>query len=260
MSERPTMSEHSSSTQHAAATLDGWYTLHDFRLVDWSRLKQVDRETRQAMLAEFAELLTSLEAVEERKEGSHALYSILGQKADIVLMVLRPTMKELEQVELALKKTALYDYLLPAYSYVSVVELGTYRGSGDGDPYENPYIRERLYPILPKAAHICFYPMSKARRDQDNWYTLSMEERKDMMYRHGMIGRNYAGKIQQIIGGSTGLDGWEWGVTLFADDSLQFKKIVYEMRFDEVSAKYGEFGDFYVGNRLPKEELEAFFG
>ncbi|RHB48892.1 hydrogen peroxide-dependent heme synthase [Exiguobacterium sp. AM39-5BH] len=259
MSERPA-STPTTDTQHAAATLDGWYTLHDFRSIDWTRLKAVDSTARQEMIDEFVAFLGSLEEVETRGEGSHAFYSILGQKADVVLMVLRPTFKELEQVELALRKTRLYDYMIPSYSYVSVIELGMYRGSGDGDPYENPHIRARLYPTLPKAAHICFYPMSKARRDGDNWYSLSMDERKDLMYRHSMIGRSYAGKIQQFIGGSTGFDGWEWGVTLFAEDSLQFKKIVYEMRFDEVSAKYGEFGDFYVGNILPKEELGTFLG
>ena len=86
-----------------------------------------------------------------------------------------------------------------------------------------------------------------------------MEKRKELMYRHGMIGRSYAGKIQQIIGGSTGFDDWEWGVTLFSDDILQFKKIVYEMRFDEVSAKYGEFGEFFIGNRLESEQLSTHF-
>ena len=247
------------ATQQAAETLDGWYTLHDFRRIDWSRLKQVDAATRTNMINEFQAFLGELGQVEEQKEGSHALYTIIGQKADLVLMVLRPTMEDIQAVEVKMQKLDLYDYLIPTYSYVSVVELGTYRGSGEGNPYENPYVRDRLYPILPKSKHICFYPMSKSRRDGDNWYTLSMEKRKELMYRHGMIGRSYAGKIQQIIGGSTGFDDWEWGVTLFANDILQFKKIVYEMRFDEVSAKYGEFGEFFIGNRLESSELETHF-
>lgn len=247
------------ATQQAAETLDGWYTLHDFRRINWTELKKLDAAKREEMIAEFQQFLAQMDEVEAKKEGSHALYTVIGQKADLVFMVLRPTMEEIQDVELSLQKLALYEYLIPSYSYVSVVELGTYRGSGEGDPYENPYIRERLYPTLPKSKHICFYPMSKARRDNDNWYTLSMEKRKELMYRHGLIGRSYAGKIQQIIGGSTGFDDWEWGVTLFSNDILQFKKIVYEMRFDEVSAKYGEFGEFFIGNILPSEALTRHF-
>ncbi|MNP32403.1 putative heme peroxidase [compost metagenome] len=114
----------------------------------------------------------------------------------------------------------------------------------------------RLQPILPKSNHICFYPMNKKRDLGDNWYMLSMDERREMMRSHGLIGRSYAGKVKQIITGSVGLDDWEWGVTLFSDDALQFKKLVYEMRFDEVSARYGEFGAFYVGNLLNADRLD----
>src|SRR5690606_3880375 len=168
---------------------------------------------------------------------------------------LRPTMEELNEIETEFNKTKLAEYTIPSYSYVSVVELSTYLPS-EGDPYENPEVRARLYPILPKAKYFCFYPMDKRREGNDNWYMLSMEERRNFMRSHGMIGRKYAGKVKQIITGSVGFDDWEWGVTLFADDVLQFKKLVYEMRFDEVSARYGEFGPFLVGNRLDKEKFE----
>jgi len=113
-----------------------------------------------------------------------------------------------------------------------------------------------LKPALPKSKHMCFYPMNKRREGGDNWYMLSMEDRRNMMRSHGMIGRSYAGRVKQIITGSVGLDDWEWGVTLFADDALTFKKLVYEMRFDEVSARYGDFGSFYVGNLLDETKFQ----
>jgi hydrogen peroxide-dependent heme synthase len=94
---------------------------------------------------------------------------------------------------------------------------------------------------------VCFYPMSKRRNESQNWYTLSLDERSRLMQAHGLTGRRYAGKVQQVISGAIGLDAWEWGVTLFAKDALEFKKLVTDMRFDEVSAKYADFGNFYVG-------------
>jgi len=174
-----------------------------------------------------------------------------------MLMILRSTMDELNEVETELNKTTLADFLIPTYSYVSVVELSSYLGKDDGsDPYENPYVRSRLYPSLPKSKYFCFYPMDKRRQGDDNWYMLSMEERRDFMRSHGEIGRKYAGKVKQIITGSVGFDDWEWGVSLFSDDVLQFKKLVYEMRFDEVSARFGEFGSFFVGNLLDNDKFK----
>ncbi|MEK5503773.1 hydrogen peroxide-dependent heme synthase [Bacillus sp. FSL M8-0168] len=245
-------------TNEAAQTLDGWYALHDFRTMDWAAWKTLSSDERQIIISEFTGLLEKWGAVEKAGNGSHTLYSIVGQKADFMLMILRPTVEELNQIELEFNKSKLAEYTIPAYSYVSVVELSNYMGSGDGDPYENPQIRARLYPELPKAKYVCFYPMDKRRSGDDNWYMLSMEERRNLMRSHGMIGRGYAGKVKQIITGSVGFDDYEWGVTLFSDDVLQFKKLVYEMRFDEVSARYGEFGSFFVGNRLSNEHLPAF--
>ncbi|MCU9613348.1 heme-dependent peroxidase [Caldibacillus lycopersici] len=241
----------------AVQTLDGWYCLHDFRTIDWSSWKMLSENERQAAIEEFEAILNKWAFVEEEQKGSHAFYSIVGQKADLMVMVLRPTMDELSEVETELNKTTFAEYLIPSYSYVSVVELSSYLAKGDGsDPYENPYVRARLYPTLPKTPYVCFYPMDKRRSGNDNWYMLPMEERRDLMKSHGLIGRSYAGKVKQIITGSVGFDDYEWGVTLFADDVLQFKKLVYEMRFDEVSARYGEFGSFFVGNLLDNERLE----
>ncbi len=176
-----------------------------------------------------------------------------------MIMTLRETMEELQELEAEFNKLAIADFTIPTYSYVSVVELSNYlAGDSDEDPYQNPHVRARLYPELPRAKHVCFYPMDKRRQGNDNWYMLSMDERKSLMRSHGMIGRGYAGKVKQIITGSVGFDDHEWGVTLFADDVLQFKKLVYEMRFDEVSARYGEFGAFFVGNLLDNEKLVKF--
>jgi hydrogen peroxide-dependent heme synthase len=160
-------------------------------------------------------------------------------------------------METEFNKSKLAEYTVPAHSYVSVVELSNYLPAGE-NPYENPEIRARLYPILPKAKYVCFYPMDKRRQGNDNWYMLPMDERRKMMRSHGMIGRQYAGKVKQIITGSVGFDDYEWGVTLFSDDVLQFKKLVYEMRFDEVSARYGEFGTFFVGNLLNEDKVFSF--
>ncbi|PLS18388.1 heme-dependent peroxidase [Bacillus sp. M6-12] len=241
----------------AAQTLDGWYCLHDFRTVDWTTWKMLSSDERQAAISEYMNLLEKWNVTQSKKEGSHAIYSIVGQKADFMMMIVRPTMEELNEIEMEFNKTKLAEFTIPAHSYVSVVELSNYLPAGQ-DPYESPEIRARLYPILPAAKHVCFYPMDKRRQGNDNWYMLPMEDRRNMMRSHGMIGRQYAGKVKQIITGSVGFDDYEWGVTLFSDDVLQFKKLVYEMRFDEVSARYGEFGSFFVGNILPQERIGAF--
>ncbi|WP_368975009.1 hydrogen peroxide-dependent heme synthase [Caldifermentibacillus hisashii] len=241
----------------AVQTLDGWYCLHDFRKIDWTSWKQLSEAERNEAVQEFEHMLNNWHVVEEGEKGSHAFYSIVGQKADLMFMILRPTMDELNEVETELNKTTLADFFISAYSYVSVVELSSYLGKDDGsDPYENPYVRSRLYPNLPKSKYFCFYPMDKRRQGNDNWYMLSMEERRDFMRSHGEIGRKYAGKVKQIITGSVGFDDWEWGVSLFSDDVLQFKKLVYEMRFDEVSARFGEFGSFFVGNLLDNDKFK----
>lgn len=239
----------------AAQTLEGWYVLHDLRSIDWQAWNAASAAEKDAarngLLKQFAEW----QAVEERKEGSLAVYSIVGQKADLIFMHLRETLVELNAIENAFNRSAFARFTHKEYSYVSVVELSNYMSPPGVDPQQVPEIVARLKPILPKSNHICFYPMNKKRDLQDNWYMLPLEERKTLMRSHGMIGRGYAGKVKQVISGSVGFDDWEWGVTLFADDALQFKKLVYEMRFDEVSARYGEFGAFYIGNLLTSDSL-----
>ncbi|WP_394191758.1 hydrogen peroxide-dependent heme synthase [Paenisporosarcina quisquiliarum] len=243
----------------AAQTLDGWYALHDFRTMDWTSWKQISTEERTAAINEFLGFIEELNVVHEAKTGSHAFYSIVGQKADFMLMTLRETMDELQQHEAKFNKLAIAEYTIPAYSYVSVVELSNYlAGESNEDPYQNPHVRSRLYPELPRTQYVCFYPMDKRRDGDDNWYMLAMDDRKSMMRSHGMIGRGYAGKVKQVISGSIGFDDFEWGVTLFADDVLQFKKLIYEMRFDEVSARFAEFGSFFVGTLLDSNKTTEF--
>lgn len=243
----------------AAITLDGWYALHDFRSIDWASWKLLTEEDRTKAVNEFISFLEKINKADVSKTGSHAFYTIVGQKADFMLMTLRETMEELEEVENEFNKLMIADFTIPTYSYVSVVELSNYlAGESNEDPYQNPHVRARLYPELPRMKHVCFYPMDKRREGNDNWYMLSMDERRNLMRSHGMIGRSYAGKVKQIITGSVGFDDHEWGVTLFADDVLQFKKLVYEMRFDEVSARYGEFGEFFVGNIADAEKIKKY--
>jgi len=177
----------------------------------------------------------------------------------------------------------LWDYLEQTTSYLSVVELGLYESTAKvygslaeraiepHTPEWNKEIEEtlsrqrqamhpRLFPEMPPQPFICFYPMDRRRGEHRNWYQVPLAERQRMMADHGAIGRRYAGAVKQIISGSIGFDDWEWGVDLFAEDPLVFKKLIYEMRFDEVSAVYALFGAFYVGERTPAVELGKLFG
>lgn len=243
----------------ALMTLEGWYALHDFRTIDWQGWKEQNADGRQEALEQLHKQLNDWQSVENEKKGSTAIYQIVGHKADLLIIHLRETLEELNELENELNKSKIGEVLIPVHSYVSVVELSSYMAKPGTDPMESPEVAARLKPIMPKSAHVCFYPMNKKRDGADNWYMLSMEERREMMRSHGMIGRSYAGKVKQIITGSVGFDDWEWGVTLFADDALQFKKLVYEMRFDEVSARYGEFGEFFIGNLTDQDKLDQLF-
>lgn len=240
-------------------TYEGWYVSHDFRVMDWTSWKSTDLQTREKVIQELLDLTSSYQSIEDNQQGSFGQFSILGQKADLLFVHLRPTLEELNEVKNHFDKSSFAEFLLPAYSFISVVELSGYQMRPGTDPETDPHIQARLKPILPKSKYISFYPMDKRRDGNDNWYMLSMEERRNMMKSHGLIGRSYAGKVKQIITGSVGLDDWEWGVTLFADDPLQFKKIVQEMRFDEVSARFGDFGSFYTGCQLKNEDLNKYF-
>ena len=234
----------------AVETLDGWYAWHDLVRVDWERWWKLNPAERLGVLEEWLELQSTWEELERTRQGSFGLYAMAGSRADLMTIHLRPTLDELVDVKAAVQRTRLHGFLLPAYGYISVVELATYTAKGNPDPLSNPELRERLWPTLPKRRAVVFYPMSKRRQGDDNWYMLERHARAALMKGHGGIGHKYSDRVTQIITGSQGLDDWEWGVSLFADDPLLFKKLVYEMRFAEVSARVAEFGPFYVGIRL----------
>ena len=206
---------------------------------------------------------------------------MLGHKSDLMFLHFRPEMCDLNQVQLDFAQLALFDFLTPTYSYVSIVELGMYEMTLKiheelvalnlkpdseqwnkiwDDRIQDQYNRmgARVWTDIPTDPYICFYPMSKRRSETFNWYATDFEKRQFLMREHGMIGRKYAGKVTQIISGSIGTDDWEWGVDLFAQNPNVFKKLIYEMRFDEASSRYGEFGPFYIGLQLSIEKFENF--
>ena len=261
----------------APVTLEGWYTLHEMFAVDRGRWNAVPALERTAILAETAGALERLTAPDD---GTTALYSLVSQKGDLCLMHWRRSIDALRDAELAFAATPLRGWLVPTYSYLAVIELGTYelmghaaglvkkRGIEPSAPgFEEAVKAEmermagpRLFPTVPDRRYLCFYPMSKRRGEQVNWYDLSAAERGGFMRGHGEIGRKYAGQVIQVIQGSVGLDDWEWGVTLFADDPLVFKKLIYEMRFDPASSRFALFGPFYVGIRCAPSALPALLG
>jgi hydrogen peroxide-dependent heme synthase len=258
-------------------TLEGSALLHQFFRFDWKAWRSCAEGERSKMVAEFTAAFKRL----EQGPGNGAqtgLFSQLGHKGDLILVHFRDSFEALNQVELDLAQTGLYDFLTPAHSYVSVVELGLYESSrktyeaASAKGFENhtaewnaevegslkrgaEAMKPRLFPSIPDAKYLCFYPMDRKRGEQVNWYTVPFAERQRMMHEHGMIGRRYGDVVKQIISGSIGMDDWEWGVDLFADDPVVFKKLIYEMRFDEVSAVYALFGQFFLALRLPVEKL-----
>ncbi len=266
-------------------TLEGASVLHQFFRFDWKAWRccaQGERSCadgeRERAVAEFIAALKKLECAGPDAPIRSALYSELGHKGDLILIHFRESLEALNQIELDLAQTALYEFLTPVHSYVSVVELGLYESSRK--TYEAAAVKgfaahspewdaeiaasmkrsaeamaPRLYPAVPDARYFCFYPMDRKRGEGVNWYAVPFAERQRMMHEHGMIGRRYGDQVKQVISGSIGMDDWEWGVDLFADDPVAFKKLIYEMRFDEVSAVYALFGQFFIGVRLPVEKL-----
>jgi len=243
----------------APKTLEGWYALHDYRTIDWASFKTLTAQEQQEAIAEFMALTSTWSEINGTRTGAFGQFTAVGHKADLLFMHMRPTMEELYEVKTQLNKTMLADYLQTPYSYFSIVELGSYMAKPGVDAETDEYLQSRLKPEIPEMPHICFYPMNKKREGTDNWYMTPADERGLMLRDHGMIGRTYADKVKQIITGSMGLDDWEWGVTLFAHDVLQFKKLIYEMRFDESSARFAEFGPFLLGSRLDDAGFAAIF-
>ena len=259
-------------------TLEGSSLLHQFFRFDWKAWRACAPGDRKRIVAEATAALQRLERADADAPVRTALFSQLGHKGDLILMHFRDSLEALNQVELDLAQTELYGYLSLVHSYVSVVELGlyestrkTYEAAGKREQHSPEWKAEvdavlqrqaaamapRLYPAVPEAKYLCFYPMDRKRGEQANWYTVPFAERQRMMHEHGLIGRRYADQVKQIISGSIGMDDWEWGVDLFADSPVVFKKLIYEMRFDEVSAIYALFGQFFISVRLPMEMLSG---
>ncbi|WP_277554935.1 heme-binding protein [Halobaculum limi] len=246
-------------------TEEGWYVLHDFRTVDWDAWRAAPDRERERAIREGVAYLEEHEAVADSEEGASAVFSVLGHKADLMIVHFRPTLDDLSAAERRFESTALANYTDQPTSYVSVSEVSDYVSDSyfDGDEEEvdegiRRYIEGKLKPEIPDSEYVSFYPMNRKREAEQNWYSLSYEERSELLSAHGDIGREYAGKIKQVIASSVGFDDYEWGVTLFGSDPADIKDIVYEMRFDEASAEYGEFGPFYVGRRFPPTDLDAY--
>ena len=256
-------------------TIEGYSVLHQMMRFRWPAWRGLRAGVKTEIVNEAANAFAKME---QNANGQSAFYSLLGHKGDFMFVHFRQSFDELNQTEVQLAQLRLSDYLEPTTSYLSVIELGLYESTikvyrelaekgveAHSEEWKQAIqqtlarqreaMRPRLFPELPKSRYVCFYPMDRRRGEERNWYTLPIEERGRQMNEHGLVGRRYAGEVKQIITGSIGFDDWEWGVDLFADDPLVFKKLIYEMRFDEVSAVYALFGQFYVGLRCAAGDL-----
>jgi peroxiredoxin len=261
----------------APLTLDGAYVLHQMFRVKWPAWRALGTSDQRTILDRAISRFTSME---QNKEQPTALFCLLGHKGDLMILHFRKTLDDLNDAELRVEHSRLNEFMEQTTSYLSVIELGLYEASlklyselrtKGLHPGTAAWLQEverelatqrqaaaaRLWPEIPHRRYLCFYPMNKFRGESKNWYSEPIAERQRMMREHGAIGRRYAGQVTQIISGSIGFDDWEWGVDLFADDPLVFKKLVYEMRFDEASAVYGLFGSFFVGLRFPPANLPS---
>jgi chlorite dismutase len=261
-------------------SLDSWSILHRMFRFDRRRFDALDPH-RQVEIG--AEAVAVLARAAGRAESDLGLAQLLGHKADLMFTHYARSFDELGAIQTAVDRLALRDYLEPVTSYVSVLELGLYEATGKihaelrdrglkphsddwtaafdaalADQAKSPRNAARLWAPIPQRRYVCFYPMDKKRGEAINWYMLPYDERAALMLDHGKIGRSFHGLVTQVISGSIGFDDWEWGVDLYADDPLVFKKLIYEMRFDEASARYAAFGPFATGLQFSIAELPEF--
>jgi hydrogen peroxide-dependent heme synthase len=260
--------------------VEGRHVLHLFFRVDYTAWDLLEGNQRIAAKTTLASLVQEIRATPATQLLT---FSIVSPKADLGFMLLTSDLHTADayakQLELALGP----GILTPEFSWLSMTERSEYTTSDSeyGRQLENEekiragspefeekmaafrarmakYLKDRLEPNLPDWPVVCFYPMSKRRAGPgQNWYALDFAARKKLMGGHARVGRQYAGRVLQLITGSTGLDDMEWGVTLFARTTSEIKAIVYEMRFDEVSAQYAEFGEFFIGLQMPLDSLFA---
>ncbi len=255
----------------------GWHFLHVYYRVNRTILNGMFRTDRRKGVKQFKD------ALDKTREGAPAqvqCFAVPGHKADFGIVMAGPDLKAVHGVQIALQCSSLGPALTPTYSFYSITEISEYvpdveeygrilREREGVDPESpayktkltaysdrlGPMNKQRLFPEFPEWPCLCFYPMSKMRDGAQNWYTLPHHERAELMSQHGKSGMKFAGKVSQVITSSTGLDDWEWGVTLWGRNPSYLKDIVYTMRFDESSAKYALFGDFYFGYLMNAAQL-----
>ncbi|GAC1404036.1 MAG: heme-dependent peroxidase [Candidatus Velthaea sp.] len=261
-------------------SLDSWSILHRMFRFDRRRYDALEALRKTEIEHEATALFETLARDTDADVG---LAQILGHKADLMLTHYAKSFDALGEMQASVDKLALRDFLEPLSSYVSILELGLYEATGKihadlrergikphseewnaafdaalDEQARNPRNAGRLWAKIPRRRYACFYPMDKKRGEAINWYMLPYEERAALMVDHGKIGRSFHGHVTQVISGSIGFDDWEWGVDLYADDPLVFKKLIYEMRFDEASARYAAFGPFYTGMQFSIAQLPQF--
>lgn len=261
-------------------SLDSWWILHRMFAFDRLAWDVVPQEDRKEIISEATAAFEKLKKDEATDVG---FAQLLGHKADFMLTHYSKTFEGLALAQTIVDKLRLSEFLLPTLSYVSILELGLYDATGkihaslaeqNLKPNSQEWIEAfdemvkaqaqvphnagRLWARIPQRRFVCFYPMDKKRGEEVNWYTLPFQDRARLMLEHGKIGRTYHGLVTQVISGSIGFDNFEWGVDLYADDPLVFKKLIYEMRFDEASSKYGHFGDFYSGVQFSLDQLTTY--
>ena len=251
----------------------GWAVLHLLLEVDRSTVDQLPEGAAK-------DVVTTLERWQERIQ-LHT-FTVVGHKGDVLLMALAEDLTELRALQTDMATTAAAPALRITYSYLSLTEGSEYTDTPEryreemaakgvaGEELDRrveqfaermaKYTEDKLHPRMPEWELACFYPMSHRREGDDNWYALDYEERKRLMGEHGRSGRAFTGRILQLVTASTGLDDWEYGVTLFAHDLADIKEIVYTMRYDEASVRYAEFGPFVIGIRRTPADLVTEIG
>ena len=255
---------------------EGWHAVHLYYRIRRDQLALLSDSDRRLGCEQFEQLLDP--------KADHAppvlqTFAVAGHKADFGMLLLGPDPLQIDSLKQKLQASALGPALEPTYSYVSLTEVSEYvptveqyaeRLQAEGDDPDSEVFQtklkayearegkmrqQRLYPVPPPWPIMCFYPMSKKREVGENWYMLDSADRMRMMAKHGRLGQTFAGKVSQLITGSTGLDDWEWGVTLWVRRPEFLKEVVYTMRFDEASARYAQFGPFYFGYVLEARAL-----
>lgn len=247
--------------------------LHLFLRVDPDRAAACDPADTKGLVAVLEDW--------QSKTQLH-LFLAMGHKADVMVMAIDEDLAVLRALQTAITTAPTRGALVLDWSYLSLTETSEYTatedeererlGELDLEPDEfarrlekfneriGTYNEKKLRPNMPPWEVACFYPMSHRREGTDNWYSLPYDERRRLMHEHGKSGRAYTGRVLQLVSGSTGLDDWEWGVTLFAHDLDDIKDIVYTLRYDEASARYAEFGPFVIGLRREPADLVADIG